>query len=443
MKSPRWLGRLTANAGLLKLFSGSAFIFACRITGAAVTFLTQVAMARWMGAAELGVYVLAFSWLTILAVVAVAGLNGAAMRFIGRPLAVDDYSAIRGFLRRSRQISLGISLLIALAMIALVLSGYLGDSVHPYLYLLAAIALPFYTLIVYYAGIANAFSWFGISFMPNNVLRPLAFFLALAGFWYLRGHLDASVSMALHLLVIVLLGLAVAGWCERALHGRIRPAEPKYETRLWLRTALPIMFMILFSSYFPAFTVIVAGPLLTSEDIAIFNTAFRIALLVSFGVTAIDAFVSPEMMRLYAQGEQAALKRLVNRTTRTRFLVALSAVVVFLVAGDWILGFFGDEFVEGYWILIILGLTQLAQAAAGPAARLLSFSGHQDQGLYISIVSLLLSAVLIWWLSSAFGAIGTAAAALIAIVVWCAGMSYVVAKQLGIRPSLLSLRGKD
>jgi len=443
MKSSAPPDRSGLKTGLKKLFSGSAFIFGCRITGAAVTFLTQVVMARWMGAAELGIYVLAFSWITILAVVAVAGLNGAAMRFIGQPLAADDHSAIQGFLLRSRQISMGISLLVALAMIGVALSGYAGDSRYVYVYLLGAAALPFYTLIIYYAGIANAFSWFGISFMPNNVVRPVVFFLAIAAFWYASGNLDATVSMALHLLVIALLGLTVAGWCERSLRARIRPAEPTFDTRLWLRTALPIMFMILFSSYFPAFTVIVAGPLLTNADIAIFNTAFRIALLVSFGVTAIDAFVSPEMMRLYAKGEQEALKSLVNRTTRTRYLIALSAVVIFAVAGEWILGFFGPEFITGYWVLIILGLTQLAQAAAGPAARLLSFTGHQDQGLYISMAALILSAVLIWALAIPYGVMGAAVASLIAIVTWCAGMSYAVASRLGIRPSLLSWQRDD
>jgi O-antigen/teichoic acid export membrane protein len=239
--------------------------------------------------------------------------------------------------------------------------------------------------------------------------------------------------------VILVIGVAVAVRCERAVSNRIPVAVPTYDSRLWLRTSLPIMFMILFSSYFSAFTVIVAGAILTNEDIAIFNAAFRIALLVSFGVTAIDAYVSPELMRLYAQGEQDALRQLVTRTTRTRFLVALSAVVVFVVAGKWILGFFGPEFVAGYWVLIILGLTQLAQAATGPAARLLSMTGHQDHGLYISVAALLLSAVLIWALALPLGVIGAALAALLAIVAWCAGMNYAVATQLGIRPSLFAL----
>jgi O-antigen/teichoic acid export membrane protein len=443
MKLTATLRRITESQSLRNVFRGSAFIFACRLSGAAVTFLTQVVMARWMGAGELGVFVLAFSWVTVLAVLAVAGLNGAAMRFIGQPLATDDFSAIRGFMRRSRQISLGFSLLIAAVMIILARGGYIGDNQYEYVYLLAAAALPFYTLIVHYAGIANAFSWFSISFMPNNVTRPLGFFAAIAAYWYLAGTLDATLSMLLHMLVIMVIGVAVAIRCERAVRKRIPPAEPTFNTRLWLRTSLPIMFMILFSSYFSAFTVIVAGAILTNEDIAIFNAGFRIALLVSFGVTAIDAYVSPELMRLYAQGEQDALRRLVTRTTRIRFLVALGGVVTFVIAGKWILGFFGPEFVAGYWVLIILGLTQLAQAAAGPAARLLSMTGHQDHGLYISVAALLLSAVLIWAFALQLGVIGAALAALIAIVAWCLGMNYAVATQLGIRSSLFALPGRN
>lgn len=431
-----WLAQ-RLNGGLLKLFSGPAFIFACRMTGAGVTFLTQVLLARWMGASELGVYVLAFSWLTILSTLAVAGLNGSAMRFVGQPLADGNFGAIRGFLRRARQVSVGLSLLVMVGMTGLVLGGQIGEPADRTVYLLAVVALPLYALIVLYAGFANAFAWFGASFTPNNVYRPVAFVLIVAALWLLGQQLDATIVMAVHAVVIAIIGLAVLAWCERAMNRRLPETEPSYDTRLWIRTSIPIMFLILFNTYFPAYTVIVAGSLITSADIAIYNSAFRVALLISFGVMAIDAFFAPQLMRLYAVGDQDGLRRLASRTTRMRFLIALVGVAGFAVLGEWILGFFGEEFVRGYWVLLILGLTQLVQAAAGPAARLLSMTGHQDQGLYISVASLALSAALIWALTVGWGVTGTAVAALVAITLWSGAMRYVVAKELGLRRSLL------
>ena len=66
-------------SGFKRVLGGSAFLFLCRIGGAALTFLTQLLLARWMGASELGSYVLAFAWLGLLSAIPVGGYNAAAV----------------------------------------------------------------------------------------------------------------------------------------------------------------------------------------------------------------------------------------------------------------------------------------------------------------------------------------------------------------------------
>ena len=43
------------------LVGGSAFFFISRVAGAVLAYVTQIVLARWMGATELGAYVFAFS----------------------------------------------------------------------------------------------------------------------------------------------------------------------------------------------------------------------------------------------------------------------------------------------------------------------------------------------------------------------------------------------
>ena len=73
------------------MLGGSAFLFMCRIGGAAAAFLTQLLLARWLGAAEFGAYILAFAWLTLLSAAPVSGYAAAAVRFIGQGLANEEY----------------------------------------------------------------------------------------------------------------------------------------------------------------------------------------------------------------------------------------------------------------------------------------------------------------------------------------------------------------
>ncbi|GEM_PF-6440669 len=57
---------IAESSRLASLLGASTFMFACRVLGAGLAFLTQLLQARWMGAHELGIYLYAFSWCIIL-----------------------------------------------------------------------------------------------------------------------------------------------------------------------------------------------------------------------------------------------------------------------------------------------------------------------------------------------------------------------------------------
>ena len=112
----------TRYADFRNLLRGSAFIFDCRLAGAVATFLTQVFLARWMGATELGFYVLAFAWCLLLSTLAAIGLQVGAVRFIGVAAQKNEPEVIRGFVYRAVQITLGFGSLLALVGIFSLLS---------------------------------------------------------------------------------------------------------------------------------------------------------------------------------------------------------------------------------------------------------------------------------------------------------------------------------
>ncbi len=421
-----------------RLVGGSAFIFACRVAGAGLTFASQVIMARWLGATEFGIYVIAFSWCILLAMVATAGMPLAAMGFIGVALAKRDLPYLRGFVRRGLQVTLAGGALTAIIGAALVL-GVAGLVPNTYrLSLLGALAtVPLLALLNYYAGAAHAFPWLAQSFLPTNVLRPWFFLLAL---WFLAppgATASAAQAMELQLLVVALTTLLAALAFQSRLAREAPTAPRSYETRRWLRTALPLLGASIFTTYLPEITVVLVGFFLTSADAGVFQVSYRIALLIGFGLYAVDSFTAPEAARLIATTDHESLKRTVNQATRLRFWCAFAAVIVLAIAGRPVLRLFGREFVGGYGALVMLALAQLAQAAVGPVSRLMMLSGHQDRSLIAAAGSLLLLLPLVALLTPRFGVEGAAAAAFIDIVVWSAWMRYLVIKSLGMRPSVI------
>jgi O-antigen/teichoic acid export membrane protein len=425
------------SAPLLRLIGGSAFIFSSRVAGAALTFATQVVLARWMGAAELGAYVIAFSWCILLSTVATAGMPVAAVRFIGAGLARNDTSYIRGFTRRGTQIALAGGLVIAALGSAILVLTNDVPAIYRTPLLVALAMVPLFAVLNFYAGAANSFPWLAQSFLPTNVLRPLFFLVAIWLFAYETRQIDAYRVMQIQWLVIATLSAFCTLAFQWRLHSEVSADGRRYESRRWLRTAVPLLGVTIFSSYLPEITIVLAGFWLSNADVAVLQVGYRIALIIGFGLYAVDAYTAPEAARMIATTDHASLQRMVNRATRLRFWGALAAVALLAVAGRPLLGLFGQEFVSGYGVLMILATAQLTQAAVGPVARLMALSGHHDRCLVASVGSLLVLIPLMALLAPRFGMTGAAIAAVIGMALWSLWMRYLIVASLGIRPSVL------
>jgi O-antigen/teichoic acid export membrane protein len=426
------------RGGLSELIRGSGFIFACRFFGAVATFVTQILLARTMGASELGVYVLAFSWCILLSTLSTGGFRLAAIRFIGEGLARNGAGYIGGFIRQSRQLVVVASLIIGVggSLTLMALPPGFGPESRD-VYVIALLAVPLFALLNLYSGFANALSHFSLSFLPSNVFRPLLFLAFIVAIWLAEGALDARVSIAMHgLALAIVTGITVL--YSRALFQKVTLDQtPEYDTRLWVRTSLPLLVVVLYTGYFPELMVIVVGAFVSADDIAIFHVCFRIAMLISFGLYAVDAFSAPQISSLLTSGDNDQLQRVVDRVTRLKFAGAVAALVVLGIAGRWILGIFGDEFVIGYNVLMILAAAQLARAGGGTVIRLITMSGHQDKSLYVFGVAAIVAICLVAILVPPFGLIGAAVAVVLNTLLWVVWVRYLVVRYMNIRPSMV------
>lgn len=416
----------------------SAFIFASRVIGAGITFATQILLARWMGASELGIYVLAFSWCLMLATLSVGGLQIAAVRFVGAGLAARDHGVIRGFIISSRRVVLLISLLFIALLLGLLLIS--GDRLWPGPHLPAFIALatiPVLAQMNLLAGISQAFKYFAVGVLPGQVLRPLFFFLVVAALWYLGIEADASMAMAAQWVIILVITLGASFALRQITNSTLEGAAPSYDTKLWLKTALPLIAMSLFNVYFAELMVILSGMYLPSDELAVFHVSYRIALLISFVLYAVDTTIGPDAARLYAAGELDKLQAMVRKAAQLRFWAALAALIGMAAIGKWLLMLFGDEFVHGYQALLILAAAQLVKATAGPVNRLISISGHQNRSIVVFGTTLVAAVVIVGTLVPAWGLTGAAVSALLCITLWCVWMRQIVIRHLGIKPSII------
>jgi len=434
--------RSTTGTGYQRLIRSGGLVFGARVGGAVVTYATQVVLARWIGPAALGSYVEAFSWCLILSTVAMLGTGTAAMRFLGRYLVAQQFDHLRGYVAFARSATLVISAVIMLAAVGVVMLLLPGsnasepDDQGRIVALLALLCIPGMAWLRLHTGLSHALSWFALAFVPNILARPLLLILGImAAFW--AGWLDSAVdAMTIHLAVILAVVLGQGGiWRSRFRHA-VPAGAPAQERHLWLLTSAPLLLVTLFTQYFPEINVVVLGAFLPSAEVAVFSAGFRTAMLIGFGLTAIDAINLPTVSRLHATGDLAELQSVMRRATRLKFACSLLAVGVLAVFGRHVLALFGPDFDVGYAPMLILAGSQVARAAIGPVAEILSITGHQSRCLLVFAVTLAAVVGVHALLVPTWGLTGGALAVLGTILFSHLWLHRIVVSQVGIDPSL-------
>src|SRR5690606_25257518 len=127
-----------------------------------------------------------------------------------------------------------------------------------------------------------------------------------------------------------------------------------------------------------------------------------------------------------ASRDRAELQRSVHVASRLTFWSTLAAVAVTLLAGPFLLAAFGPAFVEGYGVMVILGLGLLAKALCGQAGELLVVAGRQRALIWLSGGVLIAGVVLSVLLVPALGMVGAATASALAMALRSAALALTV-----------------
>ena len=88
----------------------------------------------------------------------------------------------------------------------------------------------------------------------------------------------------------------------------------------------------------------------------------------------------------------------------------------FFVYGKDILGLWGEEFKNSYWILIILTVGQFFSIASGASAQLLIMCGFHKIQSYITTSFMIINLILNIILINYYGVIGAAIATMITVI---------------------------
>lgn len=409
-----WFG--SGDRSLAQRVAGTAFLI--RVVSAALAFLTQIALARWMGSHEFGIYVYVWTWVMMLGGAVDLGLASSAQRFIPNYTEARDTERLRGFLSGSRWLAFVIATLLSLIGAAAVhlLASWLDQATIVPLYV-ACLILPMYGLLHVQDSIARSYNWINLALVPPFIFRQVLLLTLLGGAWALGYATDATTGLAAAAISIWVTALAQMLLLNRRLNTAIEKGGKVYDIGRWVAISLP-MFMVdglyLLLMYVD---VLMLKQFRTPEEIAIYYAGAKTLALVAFVYFAVAAASSHKFAEYFAAGDRQKLSAFLADSIRWTFWPSLLVTAALLACGWPLLRLFGPQYVDAYPLMFVLAIGFMARAAIGPGERFLNMLGEQKICAAIVAVAFAMNLAIGFALIPRFGIMGAAISTTVAFIV--------------------------
>ncbi len=425
----RAVGLFTGTSDHSVARRGAATAFIIRVAGAAVAFLSQIILARWMGRHEFGIYVYVWTWLLLIGSLVPLGLCTAAQRFIPEYATQGDDARLRGYIFASRWFVVAIATAVGGLTIAIlfVFQRYLDNYYVVPLVLMCA-CLPMHALSAAQDGISRSYNWIDMALAPGYIVRPLVILAFMAGFHFAGMPNTALYAMVSTVFAYWLVTVAQMLLINRRLKEKVPPGPRKYETKFWLATAFPIFMVESFYFLLTYTDILVLEVFVEPDQVAVYYAATKILALVAFVYFAVSAATAHRFAEYHVSGQREKLERFLSDSIKWTFWPSLAGTLGLLVIGKFLLSLFGEGFSSGYGLMFVLAIGLLARAGVGPVERLLNMVGEQKACALIYAGAFILNLALCFILIPRFMLYG-AAIAISAAMIFESAMLYLVTKR--------------
>jgi O-antigen/teichoic acid export membrane protein len=421
----------------------SMIAFAIRLVSAAIAFLSQILLARWIGDFQYGIFVLVWSTSIIVGNLSCFGFHTTIIRFVPEYFANSKHDDLRGLLLTGRLFAIcSASLIAGLGALGVYVFSDAIENYYIVPFYLGMLMLPMIALGDTLDGTARANSWPVRALSPTYIIRPvliLAVMLLALQLGYEANARTAILSAIVATYASTLFQLvSVTNHVERKL-----PNGPKTVNLFqWFTVSLPIFLVEGFLYLLTNADVLVVGFFMDPQHVAVYFATVKILALVHFVYFAVKAGVAQRYSELIQTSDRTELAAFARSAASWTFWPALFMAGVVILLGKTMLSLFGPSFVEGYPLLFVLVAGIIARSSVGPAESLLNMSGNQNLCAALYALTLCFSISLAFVLIPQYGLWGAA-------IGFASGMAFealllgaAVKRRLGFHVSIFAGRGR-
>ncbi|MGL5082403.1 MAG: oligosaccharide flippase family protein [Microcoleaceae cyanobacterium] len=426
---------------LKPLAQGAIIAFLAQVFGVALTYGSNVFLARWLGIVEFGIYEYVIALAVLLSVLVGLGLPTAVLRFIAQYQVTQQWGELQGLIRSSWLITLGAGLGLIATIIAstniFINVFQFQNWIYFTSFLIGIWLVPLLTLAQLQTEMARAIQKIGLAYIPFQIVLPILVFWGVVICRKLGFNLDSQLVLSLSVVSLIVVLCVQGRLIWQQFHTKFPVVEPIYLPLEWLRVALPLLFQGVFLIILNQTDILMIGAWITPKAVGIYSVAAKTSIWAGFILQAINTVVAPRFTTLYIQKDEQGLRSLVKVAAHWIFWPSGILILGLLIFATPILQLFGSEFSTAQEPMIALLVGQLFNVGCGSVGYLMIMTGHQNEAVMIfgwsALINIILNAILIPQL----GILGAAIATALTMAIWNVWLHVLVVRYLKVYPSIV------
>jgi O-antigen/teichoic acid export membrane protein len=407
-----------SNLTFHNVFAGSASIFVITGVGLLLNFAFDISLARLLTPEDFGDFSIAMSLAFFWTAVALLGGDQSLRKFL--PLYLhSDPAREQGLLRfyLLATISIGLSIAIFGTVLAYfdvhVFTSTGFDSYHPLIF--ALWLLPFICVIQLSSTILQIAHFHVSALLPVKIVLPTFLLLSLWAGYFLGIRHSAWLVLAYFAVVSFVVMLTQVSLIKKLAHITLhRVKHVVFEQNKWLTLSIPAMFTMLILAALDQVDLIMVEVLDPQEStVGLFAAASKITDWFFLLGSTLGFILLPYIGIATTMRQR---RKLLKRYTHSFLWPALALLVICILFGETLLGWFGPAYPAAYIPFVILGVGALIHQTFYCAMLFLLLYGYEKLFLMLNVSIILLDIGLNAILIPRFSITGAAVASSVSLI---------------------------
>lgn len=388
----------------MRIGQTSLLFFLGKVAASILGFVATIYFARLLGASVLGIYYLTLSLLTVFTLASSIGISNAVVKRISEGEQQGQY-LVAGLACTAT--------LFVVVSFGLIIFQNLVDSYIDYS------GAAFVIIILMFAKLS--FSYIGSVLKGYNlvyaygVLKPtklgLQTILQVTGVILGFGLFGLFGGKALGSILIALLTLIYFSFDVKTPSREHFRSLLNYAKYAWLGNVEGKAYRYT--------DILVLGAFVPSGLVGVYGVAWAISDFLRMFGSSVSTTVFPEISKLSAEEQEESIRSLINDALSYAGLILIPGLVGAAILGEHLLWIYGEEFVQGTEVLVLLVLGGLFHSYQKQLTTALSAVDRPDLSFRVNLIFIVVNISLNVILISQYGWIGAAIATSMTAVLGC------------------------